>query len=226
MRIFIFCLSILIFILSGLITYRALEIPGYNFSYKNKQQQPVPQPLAPAPPDTSDQLLKEQAASNIQVEKLRAEITELENKLTEKNSETAASIRMQETGKKAKVIAVLAGGMFSSGQVVVSKSFTNSMNEVIRAIADSPDEQVVIEGHTDNTPIRPAAGTQYKDNMDLSFLRAKAIADVLVENGISREHISIVGYGDTRPVASNDSDEGKANNRRVEVKLVPGDREF
>ncbi len=62
--------------------------------------------------------------------------------------------------------------------------------------------------------------------MDLSFLRAKAVAGILVKYGISPERISVTGYGDTRPIASNETDEGRAKNRRVEVKLIPEDKEF
>ncbi|HBH62622.1 MAG TPA: cell envelope biogenesis protein OmpA, partial [Nitrospiraceae bacterium] len=67
---------------------------------------------------------------------------------------------------------------------------------------------------------------RYIDNMELSFLRAKAVASLLVENGISRDRISITGYGETRPIASNETDEGRIKNRRVEIKLVPEDKEL
>jgi outer membrane protein OmpA-like peptidoglycan-associated protein len=62
--------------------------------------------------------------------------------------------------------------------------------------------------------------------MELSFLRAKAVGDMLIKNGISSERISVIGYGDTRPIASNETYEGRVKNRRVEVKLLPADREF
>jgi outer membrane protein OmpA-like peptidoglycan-associated protein len=61
--------------------------------------------------------------------------------------------------------------------------------------------------------------------MELSFLRAKAVARILVKHGISLERISIIGYGETHPIASNETDAGRAKNRRVEVKLVPEDKE-
>jgi flagellar motor protein MotB len=90
----------------------------------------------------------------------------------------------------------------------------------------SPDNRVVIEGHTDNIPIRRSPGKRYLDNMELSFLRAKAVASILVKNGISPERISVVGYGDSRPIDSNETVSGRINNRRVEVKLTPEDKEF
>ena len=61
--------------------------------------------------------------------------------------------------------------------------------------------------------------------MGLSLLRARAIANILVRHGISLDRLSVVGYGDTRPIAPNNTEEGRAKNRRVEVKLIPEERE-
>ncbi len=233
MRLFIIVLSIIIFILSGLITYRALEIPGYDFSYKNNQQQSEPQTLSPAPKDNSDQFIKEQPASDpqieklqmeqnarkIQVEKLQAEITELKKKLAEHDTKPVAAVQSQDIDNQEKVIAVLGGGTFLSGQVVVSERFTSSMNDLVKALAASPDHQIVIEGHTDNIPIKPAAEELYKDNRNLSLLRAQAIARILVENGISSDRISVIGYGDVRPIALNDTPEGRAKKINCPLKM-------
>ncbi len=102
----------------------------------------------------------------------------------------------------------------------------NAVKELVPDILASPDHRVIIEGHTDNMPIMQSTGKRYRDNMELSFLRAKAVARILEKNGISLERISVIGYGDTRPIASNETHEGRIKNRRVEVKLIPGDKEF
>jgi outer membrane protein OmpA-like peptidoglycan-associated protein len=128
--------------------------------------------------------------------------------------------------KEVRVLAVLGGGTFRSGQVVINENLMNTIKELVRDISASPDHRVIIEGHTDNMPIILSPGRRYIDNMDLSFLRAKAIANILAEQGISLERISVIGYGDTRPIAANETDEGRAKNRRVEVKLIPEDKEF
>jgi outer membrane protein OmpA-like peptidoglycan-associated protein len=57
--------------------------------------------------------------------------------------------------------------------------------------------------------------------MDLSLRRARAIEKILVSHGIPSNRISVIGYGDARPIASNHTEEGRAKNRRVEVKLMP-----
>ena len=100
------------------------------------------------------------------------------------------------------------------------------VKESVQEILASPDYRVTIEGHTDNIPIRLSAGKRYRDNMDLSFLRAKAIAGILAEQGVPLENISVIGYGETHPIASNNTGEGRAKNRRVEIKLTPKDKEL
>jgi len=64
------------------------------------------------------------------------------------------------------------------------------------------------------------------DKIKLSFLRAKGISMILVKNGIPPERISVISYRDTHPVASNDTIEGRAKNRRVEIKLIPAEKEL
>ena len=227
MRIFIISLSVIFFLLSGLITYRALEIPDYDFSYKTKPEQPVENVTQLEEPAKKEPTAQEQNASQMELDQLKASIAELEEKLAGSQKETVPhEVEVAKPAMAERVLAVLGGGIFRSGQVVVSESLTSSVNELVQTITASPEHHVVIEGHTDNIPINTYPGMKYQDNMDLSFLRANAIARILVENGISRDRISVVGYGETRPVASNNTIEGRAKNRRVEVKLMPGKKEF
>ncbi len=169
-------------------------------------------------------LAKEQDPS--QVEDLKATIIELEEKLADNHKGSAPKSETRKSENREQILAVLGGGTIRSGPVVVSSSLISTVNKLVQRISESPGQRVVIEGHTDNIPIKATTGKHYQDNMDLSYLRAKAIASILVENGISRERISVVGFGDTRPVASNDTKKGRAKNRRVVVKLVPVEREI
>lgn len=140
--------------------------------------------------------------------------------------ELEANIEPKKPKKKIRVLAVFGGGTFRSGQIIIKRDMMNAVDKLVPEILESPDHRVFIEGHTDNIPIRSSSGLRYRDNMELSFLRAKAIADILVKRGIPLERISVIGYGDTRPIDSNETDEGRVKNRRVEVKLIPGDMEF
>ena len=140
--------------------------------------------------------------------------------------ELKANIEPERPEKKIRVLAVFGGGTFRSGQVVIKSDMMNAVDELVPEMLAYPDNRIVIEGHTDNIPIKALSGRRYRDNMELSFLRAKAIADILVTRGISLERISVIGSGDTRPIDSNETDEGRVKNRRVEVRLIPGDMEF
>ncbi|GBD95376.1 MAG TPA: OmpA family protein [Nitrospirae bacterium] len=226
MRNFIIGLSVLFLSLSGIITFKALEIPAEDTRYQNNLKVVKSKDLSPKSEDVSGQLAKEQAANRALVEKLQATIATLEDKLSNKIEETQANVETERSKKTARVLAVFGDGAFRTGQVVINKGLMNAVKESVRDILASPDYRVIIEGHTDNMPIKLSSGKQYRDNLDLSFLRAKAIANILVKYGISRERISVIGYGDTRPIASNETNEGRAKNRRVEVKLIPEDKEF
>ena len=226
MRNIIIVLSVIIFTLSGFITFKALSIPARNTHYQNAPEITEAKELSPDSQDISGKLAKEQAADRDIVEKLQATIVKLEDELSSNNEEARVNVEPEVSKEKPRVIAVLGAGALRSGQVVINEDMMNVVKELIPDILASPDHRVIIEGHTDNIPVSSSGGKQYIDNMDLSFLRAKAVTRILVENGISPGRISIMGYGDTRPIASNETKEGRVKNRRVEVKLEPGDKEF
>jgi chemotaxis protein MotB len=77
-----------------------------------------------------------------------------------------------------------------------------------------------VEGHTDNMPVT-GAELPFKDNWQLSALRASVIVKVLVENGVSPQAIVAKGHGEFLPIASNNTVEGKSENRRIEIVLLP-----
>lgn len=81
-----------------------------------------------------------------------------------------------------------------------------------------PDTTAIIEGHTDNSPITQGPNCNYRDNMALSLARAESTVKYLVEKfGIDSSRFTAKGYGDTRPIADNTTDEGKQKNRRIEA---------
>lgn len=83
--------------------------------------------------------------------------------------------------------------------------------------------ELLVAGHTDNTPVvNPATISKgHKDNWYLSSHRAIAVGSDLIGNRVSAQRVGVVGYADQRPVASNNSDSGKSQNRRVEVLILP-----
>jgi flagellar motor protein MotB len=220
MRNIIIGLSIILFALSAIITFKAMGLPVYTTSYQDNRED-----LSSESNDVINKLTEEQDTNRALVADLQATIARLENKLTTKE-EALESIKTADAENRPRILTVLGGGTFRSGQDVINDIAFSTIENLVREISASPNSRVIIEGHTDNIPIKFSAGRRYRDNMDLSFLRAKAIANILAFHGISLDLISVIGYGDTRPIDSNDTKEGRAKNRRVEVKLVPEEGEI
>ena len=78
----------------------------------------------------------------------------------------------------------------------------------------SPDFPITVEGHTDPTPI---ATPQFPSNWELSGARASSVVRLFVDAGVAAQRLTATGYGEQRPVASNDTQEGRARNRRVTI---------
>ncbi len=78
--------------------------------------------------------------------------------------------------------------------------------------------EIVVEGHTDNTPLGPRS--KFKSNWELSIARSFSVIKTLTENGVDPEHVSARGYGPYRPRVANDTPEHRAENRRIEIVLM------
>jgi len=123
-------------------------------------------------------------------------------------------IHMQPRGL---VVSFTQAALFPSGEDVVAPEAYEGLEKVARAIAKIPNP-VRIEGHTDAVPIRTK---RFRSNWDLSAARSIALMDILsMRFGVARERMSIAGYADIAPVASNDSEEGRARNRRADIVLL------
>jgi len=110
--------------------------------------------------------------------------------------------------------------LFSSGSWAVGAEGRKAVNQLGNVLADNPDIAILIEGHTDNVPY--AGNGQLSGNWDLSTKRATAIVNILRENSsINPENLTAAGRGEYAPIDSNDTAEGKAKNRRIEVILTP-----
>jgi chemotaxis protein MotB len=108
--------------------------------------------------------------------------------------------------------------LFASGSIDLSKDGTASLTEVGRIFAQMRDRQFQVEGHTDDQPIRTS---RFPSNWELAAGRAIAVTSVLVKSGVSPNNVSAASFGEFRPVASNAKPETRAQNRRIEIVLVP-----
>lgn len=108
--------------------------------------------------------------------------------------------------------------LFGSGSASLSKDGKAAIAEVAQVLATIPNRMFQVEGHTDNVPINSA---QYPSNWELAAARAITVLKTMVESGLLADRVSAASFGDTRPVAPNDTKESKAQNRRIEIIIVP-----
>lgn len=109
--------------------------------------------------------------------------------------------------------------LFPSGSAVVNPKGKDALSKVASVLITNPDININIEGHTDNVPIRTKV---YPDNWALSTSRANSIANVLIgEYSVSPVRLTASGRSEFAPIASNDTPEGRAQNRRTEIILEP-----
>ena len=109
--------------------------------------------------------------------------------------------------------------LFKSGSFTVNNAAKEVLGKVAKVINDKPELEFMVEGHTDNVPIK-VEGTQ--DNWDLSVRRATAIVRILQKDfGVAPERMTAAGRGEYIPVADNDSSAGRAKNRRTRIVVLP-----
>ncbi|MFG6157951.1 flagellar motor protein MotB [Halomonas sp. 1390] len=120
------------------------------------------------------------------------------------------------------VIRVNEQGSFPSGSAEVTPSFAALLDDLSDTLADAPGS-IAVRGHTDNVPVRSA---RYASNWNLSAMRSSVVANRLLENeALAAGRLTVTGHADTRPIASNDTAEGRARNRRVEIIIQLDDGE-
>ena len=165
--------------------------------------------------------------SELQEEK-EEELSELEKakKLLEKKLKQEIddkSVRL-EMAKKGLEIIFLTEVLFDSGKAEIKQEATASLDKIAEVLkGEVKDRNIGIEGHTDNEPIKYSG---WKSNWELSTARATSVLHYMVDNkDVAPKRVSATGYGEYRPVASNDTVEGKKQNRRVEIVILPKNME-
>ncbi|ABC76075.1 OmpA family protein [Syntrophus aciditrophicus] len=103
---------------------------------------------------------------------------------------------------------------FDTNSAEVRPGLYSEINRVAGVMTQYPETLIRVEGHTDSV-----GSDAY--NMDLSTRRANAVKTLLVQRGVADSRIEVVGYGETMPIATNDTEAGRQKNRRVEIKIAP-----
>ena len=118
-------------------------------------------------------------------------------------------LRQTESG----VVVTLGDVLFASGQATLVEGARSSLEEVVDLLQTEPDKKIRVEGHTDSLGDADA-------NLLLSEQRARAVLEALVSLGVESDRISALGMGEDFPIDSNDDEQGRARNRRVDVILL------
>lgn len=108
--------------------------------------------------------------------------------------------------------------LFKIGDAELQEKAYRLLDEVVK-VAEGQAGNLEVEGHTDNVPIR---SSKYPSNWELSSARAGSAARYLTDAGLATSRIKAVGYADTRPLESNETEEGRARNRRIEILFLGG----
>jgi chemotaxis protein MotB len=112
--------------------------------------------------------------------------------------------------------------LFDSGRATIKPQGLKVLERVGKVLLNAKDQAIRIEGHTDNVPIGAELARTYPTNWELSVARATAVTRYLQEKiGVDPRIISATGYGPYRPIASNETEQGRTRNRRIEIVLVP-----
>jgi chemotaxis protein MotB len=168
-----------------------------------------------------ERLEKERAAKEAEIERLTRTQQELSKSLQaeiERGDITIKQVRDRLT------INMVEKVLFNSGQAQVKPAGLKVLTQVSDVLKNVTDKQIRIEGHTDNVPIGVKIRDKFPTNWELSTARATTVVRFFIDRGgVSRESLEAVGFAYTRPVASNDTDEGRTENRRIEIVLYPRD---
>ncbi len=154
---------------------------------------------------------------NAQLDELSRSKSMLEQKLGQEINDKQIKLQMMEKGL---VITVVGDLLFDSGKSKIRPEAYSLLGKVSDILKDNMAQfNVGIEGHTDNVPIKLSG---WKSNWELSTARALSVLHYLVnDQGISPERLSAIGYGEYRPVDSNETADGRKQNRRVEIVILP-----
>jgi chemotaxis protein MotB len=157
------------------------------------------------------------------ISKLKSELSELErakqeleNRLKDEIGNKQVKVEMQDKGL---VITFVAEVLFDSGKAVLRNDSLPKLEKVVSVLNTTvSDLNIGIEGHTDNQPIKKSG---WKSNWELSTARSLSVLHFLSEQGVTEPRMAAIGYGEYKPVASNDSKQGRQKNRRVEIVILP-----
>lgn len=125
----------------------------------------------------------------------------------------SADVKVDE---KAVKITLNPTAFFTTGSATISESTLKALADLVEPLRAFPND-IIIEGHTDNVPVR---GGAFRSNWELSVARAVSVINFFTSKGIDSRQMIAGGYGEYHPAYSNDSEENRAKNRRIEITIL------
>ena len=166
--------------------------------------------------ELSSELERLRRQKQSEADQLRDAMEALQRQLQQEIGDKQVKLEMAERGL---VLTFVAEVLFDSGKAEVKPQARETLSKVAGVIQQKvPDRDIGIDGHTDNDPIKHSG---WKSNWELSTGRATGVLHVLEQEGVDPRRMVASGYGEYRAVASNDSSEGRQQNRRVEIVIIP-----
>lgn len=116
-------------------------------------------------------------------------------------------------------VEINASVLFLPGEALLNEDSMEALRAVARVIKGH-NHEIQVEGHTDNIPIHTL---NFPSNWELSTARASSVIRLFIDNGVGANRLTAIGYGENRPVASNETSEGRKRNRRVSIMILASD---
>ena len=173
---------------------------------------------------TRDQLQENLALTESQLAQRTAEVQQLRSTydglVSDLQSEVASGRVQIEQLRDGLNVKLAQGVLFPSGSAQVGAEGADVLAKVANRLLELP-HRILVQGHTDDVPISGRLAERYPSNWELAGARAASVVRMLAERGVPTARMAAVSLADTQPVASNDTPEGKAANRRIEIRLIP-----
>jgi chemotaxis protein MotB len=164
-------------------------------------------------------LAKELADQTEQIRRIRETYDQLVNELRDEIAK--GEIRVNQIGDEL-TIQMEEQVLFDSGRAEIKKNGRDVLTRIAPILVKAEEKRIRVLGHTDNVPISKRLQKTFPTNWELSAIRAANVVRFLQEVGhVPPERLVLLGFGEYKPVESNDSAEGRKQNRRVEINLVP-----
>jgi chemotaxis protein MotB len=131
------------------------------------------------------------------------------------------TVVLEQRGDKL-TLALSSGELFAKGRATMTPAGSSLVKRIGVALRKFRPQSVEVAGHTDSTPVKYDSRRPFKDNSELSRARAENAGKALIKGGLGVDRVRTVGYADSRPIATNDTEEGRSKNRRVEIVVTQG----